>query len=26
MPMRSEVANYLIDPFGGHQFYGVSLN
>jgi len=26
MPMRSEVSDYLIDPFGGHQFYGVSLN
>ena len=26
MPVRSEVVDYRIDPFGGHQFYGVSLN
>jgi len=26
MPMRSEVQGYVIDPFGGHAFYGVSLN
>ena len=25
MPMSNEVVDYLIDPFGGHQFYGVSL-
>ncbi len=25
MPVRKEVRNYKIDPFGGHQFYGVSL-
>ncbi len=25
MPMRNEVKGYTIDPFGGHPFYGVSL-
>ena len=25
MPIRKEVTNYLIDPFGGHVFYGVGL-
>ena len=25
MPMRKEVVNYKIDPFGGHSFYGVDL-
>jgi len=25
MPMRNNVVNYLIDPFGGHPFYGVDL-
>jgi len=25
MPMRPEVKGYKIDPFGGHPFYGVSL-
>ncbi|MCB9960126.1 MAG: ABC transporter substrate-binding protein [Rhodospirillaceae bacterium] len=25
MPVRNEVQDYLIDPFGGHIFYGVSL-
>ena len=25
MPMRKNVKNYLIDPFGGHIFYGVDL-
>ena len=25
MPMRNEVVNYKIDPFGGHVFYGVDL-
>ena len=25
MPMRKEVKNYKIDPFGGHVFYGVEL-
>jgi len=25
MPMRDEVQGYRIDPFGGHEFYGVSL-
>jgi dipeptide transport system substrate-binding protein len=25
MPMRKEVVDYLIDPFGGHVFYGVDL-
>jgi len=25
MPMRKEVTGYLIDPFGGHIFYGVDL-
>lgn len=24
-PMRKEVKNFKIDPFGGHSFYGVSL-
>ncbi len=24
-PIRNEVANYKIDPFGGHIFYGVDL-
>ncbi|SFP61667.1 ABC transporter substrate-binding protein [Tranquillimonas alkanivorans] len=24
-PIRPEVQDYKIDPFGGHQFYGVSL-
>ncbi|MBK5934380.1 dipeptide transport system substrate-binding protein [Rhodovulum imhoffii] len=24
-PIRNEVGNYKIDPFGGHIFYGVSL-
>ncbi len=25
MPMRNEVQGYRIDPFGGHEFYAVSL-
>jgi dipeptide transport system substrate-binding protein len=25
MPMRKEVLNYKIDPFGGHPFYGVDM-
>ncbi len=25
MPVRNEVADYKIDPFGGHVFYGVDL-
>jgi dipeptide transport system substrate-binding protein len=25
MPVRKEVKDYLIDPFGGHIFYGVDL-
>ena len=25
MPMTNNVQNYLIDPFGGHVFYGVDL-
>ncbi len=25
-PIRKEVQNYKIDPFGGHIFYGVDLN
>ncbi|MEZ5935068.1 MAG: ABC transporter substrate-binding protein [Alphaproteobacteria bacterium] len=25
MPLRKEVVGYKIDPFGGHQFYGVDL-
>ena len=25
-PMRKEVVNFKIDPFGGHVFYGVDLN
>ncbi len=26
MPVRKEVQDYKIDPFGGHVFYGVDLN
>jgi len=26
MPVRKEVVDYKIDPFGGHIFYGVDLN
>ncbi|MEQ8966585.1 MAG: ABC transporter substrate-binding protein [Azospirillaceae bacterium] len=25
MPVRDEVEGYKIDPFGGHEFYGVSI-
>ena len=25
MPVRKEVVGYKIDPFGGHEFYGVDL-
>ncbi len=25
MPVRSEVIDYRIDPFGGHIFYGVDI-
>ena len=25
MPVRPEVVDYKIDPFGGHVFYGVDL-
>ena len=25
-PIRKEVKNYKIDPFGGHIFYGVDIN
>jgi dipeptide transport system substrate-binding protein len=25
MPVRNEVQDYRIDPFGGHIFYGVDL-
>jgi dipeptide transport system substrate-binding protein len=25
MPLRKEVTGYKIDPFGGHQFYGVDI-
>ena len=25
MPMRNEVVNYIIDPFGGHVFHGVDI-
>jgi len=24
--MRKEVTGYKIDPFGGHNFYGVDIN